>query len=114
MSNGIYMKLTHVQGEVLLAAADSDLINREFSSGKLKIKVLPEFYGETSVNDVTFLSSLGICTIANLVGKHAIEVDVIFSEKDISAFLLFSHENALNSDSVSWKKPSSDIVLHYY
>ncbi|MFG1449290.1 MAG: DUF424 family protein [Thermoplasmataceae archaeon] len=76
MSNGICMKLTHVQGEVLLAAADSDLINREFSSGKLKIKVLPEFYGETSVNDVTFLSSLGICTIANLVGKHAIDLAV--------------------------------------
>lgn len=76
MSARICMKLTHVQGEVLLAAADSDLINKEFSSGKLKIKVLPEFYGETSVNDVTFLSSLGLCTIANLVGRHSIELAV--------------------------------------
>jgi hypothetical protein len=76
MKNRICMKLTHVQGEVLLAAADSDLIDREFSSGKLRIKVINEFYGDTAVNDDTFISSLGICTIANLVGKHSVDLAV--------------------------------------
>lgn len=72
----ICMKLTHTQGEILLAAADSDLINREFKSDKLRIVVMDSFYGETRVNEETFVSSLGLCTIANLVGKHTIDIAI--------------------------------------
>jgi hypothetical protein len=70
------MKLTHTQGEILLAAADSDLLNREFKSGKLRINVTDSFYGETMVNEDTFVSSLGLCTIANLVGKRTIAIAI--------------------------------------
>lgn len=81
------MKITEAQNEVILAAADSNLIDKEFREGKFHIKVLSGFYGNMRVSDETFTSSLGICTIANLVGKHvvglAIDMDFIDSENVI-------------------------------
>ncbi len=68
------MKITEAQHEVLLAAADSNLIDREFRDGHLHIKVDSGFYGEVKVSDDTFVSSLSMCTIANLVGKHVVRL----------------------------------------
>ena len=76
MSTGITMKIQHIQGEVLLAAADSELVNRDIREGKLHLRIVPEFYGETRVSDETFLSSMGLCTIANLVGKHVVDLAI--------------------------------------
>jgi len=68
------MKITEAQNEILLAAADSNIIDREFRSGKLHIKIASGFYGEAKVSDETFISSLSLCTIANLVGKHVVKI----------------------------------------
>ena len=76
MSEKISMKILHTQGEILLAAADSELLNLDLREGKLHLKVSPEFYGDTNVSDTTFLSSMGLCTIANLVGKHVVDLAV--------------------------------------
>lgn len=76
MSANITMKIQHIQGEILLAAADSDLVNRDLREGKLHLKIAPEFYGETNVSDETFMSSMGLCTIANLVGKHVVDLAI--------------------------------------
>ncbi len=70
------MKMTHTQGEILLAAADSDLIDRDLREGKLHLRVIPQFYGETRVSEETFLSSMAICTIANLVGRHVVRIAI--------------------------------------
>jgi hypothetical protein len=70
------MKILNVNGEVLLAAADSDLMDRELREGKLHLHVKPEFYGDMKVSEQTFISSLGICTIANLVGDHVVNVAI--------------------------------------
>ncbi|MDS0257248.1 DUF424 family protein [Thermoplasmatales archaeon AK] len=70
------MKLRHAQGEVLLAAADSDLLNREIRSGKLHITVSPDFYGDIPVEDSLFIDSLNLCTIANLVGRHVVDLAI--------------------------------------
>ena len=55
------MKITEAQNEVILAAADSDLIDKEFREGKFHIRVLSGFYGNTRVSDETFIASLGLC-----------------------------------------------------
>ena len=68
--------MVHTQGEIVLAAADSELINRDIREGKLHLSVSPAFYGDTNVSDATFLSSMGLCTIANLVGKHVVDLAV--------------------------------------
>ncbi|EQB71238.1 MAG: hypothetical protein AMDU1_APLC00031G0009 [Thermoplasmatales archaeon A-plasma] len=72
----INMKMISAQGEVLLAAADSDLIDRDLREGKLHLKVIPQFYGETRVSEETFLSSMAMCTIANLVGKKVVNLAI--------------------------------------
>lgn len=78
------MKIVQTQGEILLAAADSELVGKELREGKLHLKVARDFYGDVEVSIDTFLSSLGICTIANLVGKKvvglAIESDFVDEE----------------------------------
>ncbi|MEM0158201.1 MAG: DUF424 family protein [Thermoplasmataceae archaeon] len=79
MNAKICMKLRHAQGEVLLAAADSDLLNQEIRSGKLHLKVSPDFYGDVPVDDGLFLDSLAMCTIANLVGEYVVRLAI---EKD--------------------------------
>ncbi len=76
MSEKITMKLVHTQGEIVLAAADSDLIEQDLREGKLHLNISSAFYGDTSVSDTTFLSSMGLCTIANLVGKHVVDLAI--------------------------------------
>jgi hypothetical protein len=78
------MKIININGEVMLAAADSDLIDKELRDGKLHLSVKSEFYGEMKVSEQTFLSSLDICTIANLVGEHVVNaaIDANYIDRD--------------------------------
>ncbi len=70
------MKMTEVRGEIMLAAADVDILGKKFRKGKLHIEIYPSFYGEVSVRDETFISSLATCTIANLVGKYTVNIAI--------------------------------------
>lgn len=70
------MKIVHTQGEIVLAAADTELISTDLREGKLHLNISPAFYGDTSVSDTTFLSSMNLCTIANLVGKHVVDLAI--------------------------------------
>ena len=74
--NTINMKILNINGEVLLAAADSELINRNLREGKLHLEVKQDFYGEMKVSEETLISSLGICTIANLVGERVVNAAI--------------------------------------
>ncbi|MEM0139256.1 MAG: DUF424 family protein [Ferroplasma sp.] len=80
----INMKILNVRGEIMLAAADSNIIDKEFREGKLHIKVSTEFYGNIAVSDEVFISSLNLCTIANLVGEHVVNtaIDANYIDKD--------------------------------
>ncbi|WP_393971742.1 DUF424 family protein [Oxyplasma meridianum] len=73
MTEKINMKISSINGEVLLAAADSSIVGKVIREGKLHLDIRADFYGDIRVNDDTFVSSLEICTIANLVGKHVVE-----------------------------------------
>ena len=70
------MKILNINGEVLLAAADSELINRNLREGRLHLEVKQDFYGEMKVSEETLISSLGICTIANLVGERVVNAAI--------------------------------------
>ncbi len=83
----IVMKMHSIRGEIVLSAADHDLVGREIRDGKLHLKVAREFYGDVSVSRETYVSSLKMCTIANLVGREtvgiAIEEEIIDPENVI-------------------------------
>lgn len=74
MTENINMNLMHTQGETLLAAADSNLLGRELREGVLHLIVIKEFYGDIAVSRDTFVSSLKMCTIANLVGEKVVNI----------------------------------------
>ncbi len=77
------MKITHIRGEVLLAAADRSVLNRDLREGVMHLKISEDFYGNVAVPDNTYISSLKICTIANLVGSHSVELAI--NENIVSA-----------------------------
>lgn len=76
MNDGINMNMVHSQGETLLAAADSFLVGTELREGVLHLNIVREFYGDVSVSEETFLSSMKMCTIANLVGKTVVKIAI--------------------------------------
>lgn len=71
-SNDIAMRIYKVRGEVLLAACDRELLGKKFEEGELRIEINPEFYFESYVSEKTFLNSMKIATIANLVGEKVV------------------------------------------
>lgn len=77
MAENINMNLMHTQGETLLAAADTDVVGRDLREGVLHLKILKEFYGHVQVSEETFLSSMKICTIANLVGNRVVKIAIM-------------------------------------
>lgn len=68
----IYVKVYRVQGEVLVAACDEELLGKTFREGELKLEVKERFYkGELrEVEDLKFL--LEEATIANLTGERCV------------------------------------------
>ena len=76
MSGPAVMRIIKAQGEILLSAADHDLLNTHLREGILHLHVSEDFYGNVKVPDETIRSSLELCTIANLVGKHVVEIAI--------------------------------------
>ncbi|UCE91994.1 MAG: DUF424 family protein [Methanobacteriota archaeon] len=68
----ISVKVQSKGKEVLVAAADSDLLGRTFRSGSLRIHVSREFYEGDLLDEEAFVSRLEMATVANLVGKEAV------------------------------------------
>ncbi len=80
----IYVKIYNVQGEVLLAACDEELLGRTFREGELKLEVRERFYGG-ELKDVNELENLlAEATIANLVGERCVSkaIELGYVDKD--------------------------------
>ena len=74
--NNIAMRIYKIRGEILLAACDRELLGKIFEEGELQIEVKPEFYFESYVSERTFLNSMKIATIANLVGERVVKLAI--------------------------------------
>ncbi len=72
----IAMKIYRIRGEVMVAACDRELLGKRFEEGEFHIEVKKDFYYESYVSDKTFLNSMKIATIANLVGKHVVTLAI--------------------------------------
>lgn len=65
----------HQRGsELLLAAADKELISRKFSEGALRLDVRASFYEGEDASEALLLNRLSICSMANLVGEKTIAI----------------------------------------
>jgi len=68
----IYVKVYRVQGEVLVAACDEELLGKTFREGELKLEVKERFY-KGELREVEDLKSLlEEATIANLTGERCV------------------------------------------
>jgi len=68
----IYIKVYRVQGEVLLAACDEELLGKAFREGELKLEVKERFYKGELVEEDRLKELLGEATIANLTGERCV------------------------------------------
>ena len=63
----------HASGnELLLAAADKDILDMKFTEGKMRLEVYREFYEGEDASEELLLNRLAMCTTANLVGEKVI------------------------------------------
>jgi len=68
----IYIKVYRVQGEVLLAACDEELLGRTFREGEIKLEVKERFYKGELVEEGQLGKLLEEATIANLTGERCV------------------------------------------
>ena len=70
MNNRIVMKVNSISNEIILAAADKEILGKNLREGILHLEIKEDFYGSSPVSKALFLETMSICTIANLVGNY--------------------------------------------
>ncbi len=68
-----WVKLHPGGRDIILAACDSELLEKSFHEGKLRITVYSEFYAGVLVDDRGLMEHMRSATILNLVGGRCIE-----------------------------------------
>lgn len=70
--NGIVMRVHRVRSEVVVAACDEELLNRELPVGRSgrTVRVTEQFYGDRRVGVEEFLWQVRRATVANLLGPR--------------------------------------------
>ena len=69
----ISMKVYRQGKDILISACDEQLLGKKFIEGKLQIDASEQFYDGDRVDEKTLGNHLEEATIANLVGKEAVE-----------------------------------------
>ncbi|WP_456369001.1 DUF424 domain-containing protein [Thermococcus sp.] len=83
----IYIKIYRVQGEVLLAACDEELVGKTFREGDLKLEVKERFYKGKLVSEDQLEQLLEEATIANLTGERCVSKAIELGYVDPSRVL---------------------------
>lgn len=68
----VVLRIHRVRGETVVAACDSELIDRELRVGKSSVKVSSHFYGRITVSEEEFVSHVRQGSIVNLLGERTI------------------------------------------
>ena len=80
----MYLKTYKVNGEVLVAACDCDIIGKTFEEGAFSIEVAADFFGGKRASLEEFEAALKEATIANMVGEKTVTsaIDLEFVDDD--------------------------------
>ena len=73
MPGPINMKIIHIKDEIVLSAADHDLMGRTVAENGLHIKITEDFYGNNTVKIGMLDEAIEMCTIGNFVGEKSVE-----------------------------------------
>ena len=70
------VKERETQEGLLVAVCDEDVLGETFESGDVSLTVTEEFYGGEAVDESAVVDSLSRATVANIVGRRAVELAV--------------------------------------
>lgn len=60
----------------LVSVCDADILGEHFENGTVSLTVEPEFYDGETAAEADVVESLARCSVANLVGNHAVGVAI--------------------------------------
>jgi hypothetical protein len=73
----VYVKVWQIRpGETMVAVCDCDVMGKKITEGKLVLDVCRDFYGEEKIAADAAIDLLKRATVANLVGKDAVEYGI--------------------------------------
>lgn len=72
----MYLKSYSVNRETIVAVCDSELLGRTFRQGELHLSVNEEFFKGLLASEHDVKAALRSATIANLVGKRAVDCGI--------------------------------------
>jgi len=61
---------------LLVSVCDPEIMGETFEDGPVSLTVDEEFYGGQRADEDEVVDSLARCSVANIVGEHAVEVAV--------------------------------------
>jgi len=61
---------------LLVAVCDDDVLGETFEGGEVSLTVTEEFYGGETVDEQAVIESLARASVANIVGREAVELAV--------------------------------------
>ncbi|WP_132059139.1 DUF424 domain-containing protein [Halorussus amylolyticus] len=61
---------------LLVAVCDDDVLGETFEEGEVSLTVTEEFYGGDEVDEQAVVESLARASVANLVGREAVELAI--------------------------------------
>lgn len=76
MTKSIYLRIRETMDHVLVSVCDQELLGKILIEGKIKFNVSKDFYGGELVDTATCVKHLKNATIANMIGKNAVEAAV--------------------------------------
>jgi hypothetical protein len=62
--------------ELVLAAADKDLLDQVLRDEDIRLEVCREFYEGEDANEDVLVNRLTICSVANLVGQEVVTIAI--------------------------------------
>ncbi len=72
----MYLKSYKVNRETIVAVCDSELLGRTFCQGEIHLSVNEEFFKGLPASEHDVKAALKNATIANLVGKRAVDCGI--------------------------------------
>jgi hypothetical protein len=72
----VYMRVSETHEHYVVAICDKPLLGKTLTEGSLKFKVSEEFYGGDLVNSTECHGHLEKATIANMIGKKAVQTAI--------------------------------------
>lgn len=64
------------QKGLLVSVCDADVLGETFENGEVSLTVDADFYDGEEVDGDTAVESLARCSVANIVGSHAVELAI--------------------------------------